>query len=162
MVSDGSCGLFRMDGPVREIEAGFVRGLPLAGGGLEFEYVALDAEDGGDVGLPLRERDDRLAIEDGDATGFVAVAPFLVDDLVGGGGDGVGAAGFDPLTQLFLIGFQLDDEMGVGVGVSGDVECLSSKHISCPLGLSKGVHQIEATSVRRPCGRRRRYCWAGN
>ena len=81
VIANGAGGGFRVERAIGQIERGFARLLPEAGGGLEGANRALDPNDGGDMGLPFRFRDGGLGVEHGDRAGFVAVAPFRVHGL---------------------------------------------------------------------------------
>jgi len=89
-------------------------GLAVAG-----EHVALDADDGGDVIVPVGSGKLVGGIEDRDGAGFVAVAAGIValgaPVWVCGGGDSL-----DLSVQGRLVVFHLDDE--VDAGFRGDFE----------------------------------------
>ncbi len=66
--------------------------------------------------LPFRSSDRRLGFEHGDGSGFVAIAPVLVDapfarQRLGGRADGFGVVAQDRLIVL-----ELNNQMGVGGG----------------------------------------------
>ena len=63
--------------------------------------------------LPFRFRDGRLGFEYGDGSGFVAVAPVLVDAPFARQRLGSRADGLDLPIEGRLIVLDLDDQMGV-------------------------------------------------
>jgi len=89
---------FALIGAAGQIEGGFQRQLPEAGGGLPDEGRALDLDDGGDVRLPFGLRDGERGVEYRDGSSFMAVAPFLVHCPGARLGVGCGAGGLDLLT----------------------------------------------------------------
>jgi hypothetical protein len=66
--------------------------------------------------LPFRSSDRRLGFEHGDCSGFVAIAPVLVDMLLARQRLGSGACGFGVLAQDRLIVLELNNQMDVGGG----------------------------------------------
>ena len=84
------------------------------------EDIALDTDDGGDVGMPVAVGEFVGGIEDGDGAAFVAVAAVVV--AMGGAERGRGGGDFlDLLVQGRLVVLDLDDQGDVGFG--GDLEC---------------------------------------
>ena len=81
--------------------------------------IALDADDGSDVGMPVGAGQFVGAIEDGDDTALVAVAALIV---ASGGAERSGARAdlLNLLVQGRLVVLDLDDQGGVGA--TGDLE----------------------------------------
>jgi hypothetical protein len=83
------------------------------GAGVAGEDIALDADDGGEVGMPIGIGQFVAGIEDGDGAAFVAVAALAVAvggaERRGGGGDLR-----DLLVQGWLVILDLDDQGDVG------------------------------------------------
>ena len=75
---------------------------------------ALDPDDGGHMRLPFRFSDGRLGFEHGDGSGFVAVAPVLVEACLARHRLGGGADGLDFAVEGRLIVLDLDNQMRVG------------------------------------------------
>jgi len=117
VLADGVRGEVCVDRAAGQIEGGFQRKLPEAGGGLPDEGRALDLDDGGDMGLPFGFRDgERGASNTVTARVFVAVAPFRVHCPRARPGIGCGAGVLDLLTEDRLVVLELDDQMRVGDG----------------------------------------------
>jgi hypothetical protein len=79
VLADRGCGGFGCDGAAGQIERDFAAVLPESCGGQETEDRALDPDDCRHMRLPFRSGDRRLGFEHGDGSGFVAIAPVLVD-----------------------------------------------------------------------------------
>lgn len=77
---------------------------------------ALNLNDSGDMGLPFCADDRGWRIKDGNDSGFVAIALFLINGLNATERYGGGAGGFDRLTQARLVVLELNDQMGVRCG----------------------------------------------
>ncbi len=107
-------GGFGVEGAAGQIERDFEAGLPASCGGLEVEDRALDPDEGGHMRLPFRSGDGRLGFEHGDGSGFVAVAPVLVDAPFARQRLGRRADGFDLAVEGRLIVLDLNNQMGVG------------------------------------------------
>jgi hypothetical protein len=75
--ADGLGGASGGDRHVRDVEGGLGRVAQQPGLGVTCEDIALDTDDGGDVGMPVAIGQFVCGIEDGDGTAFVA-APALV------------------------------------------------------------------------------------
>jgi len=121
MIANGGGGGFGVERATGQIERGFGAGLPASRGGLEVKHRALDPDDGGHMRLPFRFSDGRLGFEHGDGSGFVAVAPVLVDARFARQRLGRRADDFDLAVEVRLIFLDLDNQMGVGGG--GGLEC---------------------------------------
>ena len=116
VVADGVGGDFGGERSIRQIERGFLRGFPEAGGGLAREDGALDVDDGAHVRLPVRVLDGVGRVEHGNRACFVAVASFGVRGLNARQRLGVGAQGLGFLAQAGLILLELNNQMHVGGG----------------------------------------------
>jgi len=114
MVANGGCGGFGFERTTGQVERGFEAGFPTSRGGLEVEDRALDPDDGGHMRLPFRSGDRRLGFEHGDGSGFVAVAPVLVEACLARHRLGGGADGLDLAVEGRLIVLDLDNQMRVG------------------------------------------------
>jgi hypothetical protein len=83
------------------------------GPGVAGEDIALDTDDGGDVGMPVGVGQFAGRIEDGDGAAFVAVAALVAavgrPDWLRGGGDFL-----DLLVQGRLVVLDLNDQGDVG------------------------------------------------
>jgi hypothetical protein len=83
------------------------------GPGVAGEDIALDTDDGGDVGMPVGVGQFAGGIEDGDGAAFVAVAALVAavgrPDRLRGGGDFL-----DLLVQGRLVVLDLNDQGDVG------------------------------------------------
>ena len=107
------------DGCVGDLACGFGGAVQQAGLAAAGEHLALDLDDGGDVGLPVGVGEGLRGGKDADGAAFVAVAAGIV--AAGGierrgGGDDLGAG----LMQGRLVVVELHDQRDVGLG--GDVE----------------------------------------
>lgn len=114
MLADGGCGGFGCEGAVGQIERGFEAGFPVSCCGLEVVDRALDPDDGGHMRLPFRFNHGRLGLEHGHGSGFVAVAPVLVDAPFARQRLGSGADDFNLAEEGRLIVLDLNNQMGVG------------------------------------------------
>ena len=121
MLANRRGGGFGGERAAGQIERGFEAGFPTSRGGLEMEDRALDPDDGRHMRLPFRSGDGRLGFEHGDGSGFVAVAPVLVDAAFARQRLGGRADGFDLAVEGRLIVLDLDNQMGVcgGGGLEG-------------------------------------------
>ena len=81
VVADGLACELCIDGFVGQVKAGFACGFPLSGRGVEGKNSTLDADDGGDQAAPVGAGDDVAGVEDGDGSGFVAVAAIRIFGL---------------------------------------------------------------------------------
>ena len=77
---------------------------------------ALNLNDSGDIGLPFRADDRGRRIKHGNGSGFVAIAPFLINGPNATERYSGGASGLDRLTQARLVVLELNDQMGVRCG----------------------------------------------
>ena len=109
------CG-FGCDGAAGQIERDFATGLPASCGGQEMKDRALDPDDCRHMRLPFRPSDRLRGLEHGDGSGFVAIAPVLVDTPFARQGLGGRADGFDLVAQDRLIVLELNNQKGVGGG----------------------------------------------
>ena len=107
-------GGFGCEGAVGQIERGFEAGFPTSCGGQEVVDRTLDPDDGGHMRLPFGFSDGGLGFEHGDGSGFVAVAPVLVDAPFARQRLGRRADGFDLAIEGRLIVLDLNNQMGVG------------------------------------------------
>jgi len=105
MFADGLGGLLGADRAIGQIEGGFARRLPQAGGRLEVQDTSFDRDDGGNVGLPFGSGDRRPGIEHRHGPGFVAVAFFAIDRLNAGKRLGIFANSLDVAAQGRLVVF---------------------------------------------------------
>jgi len=119
MAANGLGGASGGDRGVRDVERGFSRLVQQPGLGDTGEDIALDTDDGGDVGMPVCVSQFAGGIEDGDGAAFVAVACLVVAVR---GLDRGGSLGdvLDLLAQSGLVVLDLDDQGDVGF--SGDLE----------------------------------------
>ena len=118
MVANGAGRGFRVDQAIGQIDRGFVRSLPKAGGRLVGADRALDPNDGGDMGRPFGVFDRGFGVEHGNRARFVAVSSLFVDGLSARQWLAGGAGGYGLLTQGRLIVFELNDQVRSG-GVGG-------------------------------------------
>jgi hypothetical protein len=82
---------------------------------------ALNQNDRGDIRLPFRANDRWRRVKHGNGSGFMAIAPFLIDGLNAGKRHGDCASGLDHLMQRWLVALELNDQMRVcgGGGFEG-------------------------------------------
>lgn len=117
--ADGAGGASGDDRRVRDVEGGVCGVAQQPGLGVAGEDIALDPDDGGEVGMPIGVGQFVGGIEDGDGAAFVAVAALVA--AVGrlerrrGRGDLL-----DLLAQGWLVVLDLDDRSDVGF--CGDLE----------------------------------------
>ena len=119
MRADGLGGAGGGERPVRDVEGGLGGVAQQPGCSAAGEDIALDTDDGGDVGMPVGAGQLVDRIEDGDGAAFVAIAALVA--AVGrlerrrGRGDLL-----NPLVQGRLVVLDLDDQGDVGL--CGDLE----------------------------------------
>ena len=113
------CGARGGEFCVGDVERGLGGVAEHPGGGVACEDVALDADDGGDVGMPVGSGEFVCGIEDADGATFVAIAA----SVAGVGGVARGGGGGDMLNlvvQFRLVVLELNDQRDVGL--CGDLE----------------------------------------
>jgi hypothetical protein len=117
--ADGLRGTGSSDVLVRDIESGLGGVVQHPGLAVAGEDIALDADDGRDVGMPVGVGEFVLGIEHRDGAGFVAVARLVaaLGRAERGGGDGDFR---DFLVQRRLVVLDLDDQGDCGL--RGDFE----------------------------------------
>jgi hypothetical protein len=119
MGADGAGGAGSVGQLVGDIESGLAGMAQQPGLAVAGEHVALDADDGGDVIVPVGSGKFVGGIEDRDGAGFVAVAAGIV--ALGAPARGCGGADrLDLSVQGRLVVLDLDDQGNVGF--RGDFE----------------------------------------
>lgn len=113
MRADGLGGAGGGDRRVRDVKGGLGGMAQQPGPGVAGEDIALDTDDGGDVGMPVGVGQFAGGIEDGDGAAFVAVTALVAavgrPDRLRGGGDFL-----DLLVQGRLVVLDLNDQGDVG------------------------------------------------
>ena len=147
--ADGIGGAACGDRRVGDIEGGFggvaqQPGLAAAG-----EHLALDADDGGDVGMPVGVGEYVGGIKDGDGAALVAIAPDIV--AVGGSERWRGGGEFGDLAQQGgLVVLDLDDqgEVGLRSGLEGFFwQCSASRVTTAPAGTPSSASSAWAAGI---------------
>lgn len=111
MAADGIGRQRGFDRTVRQVVADVAGSLPQAGCGVKTLNDPFDRDDGDYSIPPCRAGDDPIGVEDSGNACFVPVAFMPVGCLPGRERRSFTASGFDLMTQGFLVGFQLYDQM---------------------------------------------------
>jgi len=112
---------------IGEIKGGFVAQLPEAGFGILLLGLALDADDGSDMRLPIGIRELVWRIKDRHDSCLVPLARYIISRN-GANGFGYRAMNLNRLTQRRLIVFQLNDQVGLRFGRSFECFFDSAEH----------------------------------
>lgn len=111
MAADGIGRQRGFNRTVRQVVADVAGSFPQAGCGVKALNDPFNFDDGGYSIPPGRAGDDTIGVEDSSNACFMPVAFMPVGSLAGRAGRSFTASDFDLMTQGFLVGFQLYDQM---------------------------------------------------